>query len=63
MKNCSRNIRPEDCYDTIINPELLGHSTFKIKGSEECPTIEGLKFKVWVPLSNQMKFVKYVEKF
>ena len=46
----------EDSYEVIVNPELIGETQVKFKDFEECPSLPGLRFAIWNPISQKYAY-------
>jgi peptide deformylase len=43
-------------YRIIVNPILVSESALRLKGFEECPSIQGLRFHIWNPISQNYTY-------
>lgn len=53
-------ISPND-YRIIINPTVIAESALRLKDFEECPSIPGLRFHIWNPISQTYNYLSPIE--
>jgi peptide deformylase len=44
-------------YEIIINPQLKEESNLRLKDFEECPSLPGLRFHIWNPVSQLYNYL------